>query len=131
MVGRSNLKIKNIITSIKNGYNLEEPSIKLKYNVFTFNILFFLYKQGYINGFLKKNNVLITYLKYKIDGFNFLFFFKKFHINKKKSYISLNELKKNYRHSYLYVLTTSKGILSGTTAVHYKQGGLVLFKIFT
>jgi len=130
MIGRSNLKIKNVITSIKNGYNSEEQYVKINYNLFTFNLLFFLYKEGYINGFLKKNKKLLIYLKYKNDSFNFLFFFKKFHINRKKSYISLNILKKNYRHSYLYVLTTTKGILNGTLAVHYKLGGLVLFKIF-
>ena len=124
--------LNKFITSIVNGYNANKKVIKLKKSKFTFKILIFLKNEGYINGFyINNNNSSFFYieLKYKLNGYKFINFFKSFNTVHKKYFISLKKLKRNFRHSYLYVLTTNLGILTGNLAVSKKVGGFVLFKL--
>jgi ribosomal protein S8 len=121
-----------LITSIVNGYNSNKKIIKIKKSKFIFKILIFLKNEGYINGFYIKNiksSIFFIELKYKLNGYKFINFFKSFNTLHKKYFISFKKLKRNYKHSYLYVLTTNFGILSGNMAVSKKIGGFILFKL--
>jgi ribosomal protein S8 len=124
--------LNKFITSIVNGYNSNKKIIKLKKSKFIFKILIFLKNEGYINGFYINNNKSSFFyieLKYKLNGYKFINFFKSFNTLHKKHFISLKKLKRNFRHSYLYVLTTNLGVLTGNLAVSKKVGGFVLFKL--
>lgn len=121
---KKNLSV--LFSNIINGYNNNVKVIKLPKNKFLFFILNFLYKKGYIYGFYLNKNLFFIELKYKLNGYKFINFFKTFNILHKKTYFSLKKLRRNYRHSNFYVLNTHKGILLGYDAVFHKIGGLVL-----
>ena len=131
------MKKTNIITlfsSIINGYKTNKKLIKIKRTVFIFKLLKFLYNEGYIFGFYTKtthSNYILIELKYNLNGFSFIFFLKNFSTKWKKneSYISLKFLKKRFRDSNKYVLSTTRGIINGYTAISYNLGGILLFKI--
>ena len=127
---RKNLN--RLFTAIVNGYNIQTKLVRVEKTYFIHAILKFLLDQGYIFGyFLKKNNdkFFFVELKYKRNGFNFLYFFKNFHLLHRKTFISYHQLVRNYRHSFNYVLTTEIGIITGNMAVYYRIGGFVLFKL--
>lgn len=127
-------KIKILFSSIINGYKTNKKIIKVKSTIFLFSLLKFLYKEGYIFGFYSKyptSPFIFIELKYNINGFSFIYFFKNFttNISKQNIYISSKYLKKHFTESNRYVLSTSKGIINGYTAVTYNLGGVLLFKI--
>lgn len=118
---------------------IENASLQKKSQVIVFKnklvilVLYFLYKEGYINGFSILNTTqIVVFLKYVENKP----MFKKFKIFLKpgrKTYMKWNEITKYYKNnmniSSKFVLSTSNGIMNLTQSYMKKFGGLLLFKI--
>ena len=125
-------KLNYLFAEIVNGYKAENKFIKIKSSKFILKVLFFLYKNGYVNGYhLSSTNrqIIYIFLKYKLNGYNFLNLFKYFIKNNKFKYTSYKKLKRYFSHSHLYVLSTTRGIITGSYSVFFKIGGFILFKV--
>ena len=74
-----------------------------------------------------KINVHINYIENKPIFKNIINLFKPGH----KYFISLKNIKKiNYKHNWLLIISTSKGLMNNYEAEENKLGGLVLMKIW-
>jgi ribosomal protein S8 len=127
------VSLNQLFINVVNGYRCEQKIIHVRKSKFLYNILNFLYKEGYIFGFYEKNprqKFFYIELKYKLNGYRFLNTFNKFIVLHRKSFISTKKLKRNYRYSFSLVLTTTKGIITGNLAAAYNVGGFILFKLY-
>jgi ribosomal protein S8 len=125
--------LSRLFTTIVNGYRCEQKIIHIKKSKFIYNILVFLYKEGYIFGFYNKNlreKKFYIELKYKLNGYKFLNTFNKFIVLHRKTFISTKQLKRHYCQSFSIVLATTRGIILGNIALAYNIGGFILFRIF-
>ena len=90
-------------------------------------------KEHFIKAFLNCNNAssYILFLKYARDNTPLIKDIKVISRPGKKIYVNLYNLKSLlYKNkSIFYILSTHKGILSGSDAIKLKIGGEILFKI--
>lgn len=127
---KKNFFVKSLFTSIINGYNNNNKIVSLKRsNKLLFLLVNFLYQNGYIFGYQITNKKIQLELKYKLNGFPFVYFYNNFKVLNYSYYYKLKKLKRNFRFSHCLILTTSLGILPGNLAVSFKIGGILLFKI--
>lgn len=127
-----NILLNQMLLMLKSGYSLKKKFIKIyKFNNLCLNVLYFLYKEGYIlcYNYDNLNCCFYIFLKYNnnLGAFHNLFLYSKF---KNKIYINYNLLKNYQSNMGMYVLSTSKGILSVNEAIEKKTGGVLLFFIF-
>lgn len=126
---RKNLK--QVLAIIKNGYKMDKKSVTCSLSNNTLNFLTFLLDQGYINGFAIQKPLysLDIYLKYSRFGSPIAFYFNHIAFQPMFTYLRLKKLRRFYFHSYVCILSTNIGLLSGDKAVFFNRGGLYLFKL--
>ena len=88
------------------GYSNYKKLVTIKKSKIIYKILKIFNQLGYINGFYLKNEFFIIELKYKLNGYKFLNFFKNLVIFKKRVFFSLKSLKRNYNHSNFYIISS-------------------------
>lgn len=127
-------EINVLFNSIVNGYFHKKHIVRVKNSNFSYSILKLLCEEGYIYGFhrcVEAERYLFVELKYDLSGLGYLTLFRNFqnpkHYNK---IISYKELKKNFRISNNYVLSTDEGVMTGARAIARKLGGIYLFTLY-
>lgn len=93
------------------------------------NICKYLFKIGLIDSYVVSFKRLIIYFSSLYEKKPILYI-KKISVPSRRVYISFFELDKNYRRRRnLFILSTSKGILTNKEAIKHKIGGELLFLI--
>lgn len=120
-----------MLAIIKNGYKADKKHVVCKLTTDITRILIFFLDRGYINGFSldKSQRLTEVYLKYSRFGSPISFYFNHIQVLPKFSYLSVKRLRRFYFHSYICVLSTNMGLLTGDKAVFFCRGGLYLFKL--
>jgi small subunit ribosomal protein S8 len=115
-----------LFSSIRNNQGTRQLFVKNKNIKFCNNILKILICKGFINSYVLEGLHVKIFLKYYNDK---PVIFKNILLNSKSSfisYISLCKLNKNYE---LFLLSTSRGILTDKEAIFFKLGGFIICKI--
>jgi len=122
--------IADMLTHIRNNLRQKNAVAEYKPTLLNLKILDILHHEGFIRGYkfsLNKKHVLIL-LKYK-EGKSIIQSLKCISKNSKQIFVSLKVLHKINNIFVLYILSTSRGILSQTEAIKQKVGGKVLCQI--
>jgi small subunit ribosomal protein S8 len=121
-----------IFSKLQNGFLSKKSKIVFTNNSkFLINFLNILINEGYIYGYklLKNQKNIIVYLKYinnqaTLNKIKFLSKKKKIYYLKKKNLLNLkNSLN-------LYIISTSKGLMTSKTAIKSNIGGKLICQIF-
>jgi len=127
--------LSDLCTRIRNGQKSRKLEIFVKKTQKTINILKVLKKEGFIRGYhINDKNILIL-LKYFTDKpvINIIEPILSYNKNKYisvKSLIQLKELKKkNNQGLGLFLLSTSKGVLSDYESIEQNIGGQIILRV--
>jgi small subunit ribosomal protein S8 len=129
--------ISDMISRIRNNLNKKFSDVIILNSKICLNILYILYRLGYINGFsILNKNYIKVYLKYSATGIPSIKQIKRIskqgnRIYCSKSYFKLN---KNLLHnmnsnSNVFILTTNKGVITANEMLLYNCGGEILLYI--
>lgn len=126
-----------LISQIENGKRAGLKTIELKEPIpkICFNILKVLYKEGFINGFYYKTNLqqknknIIVLLKYDRSGQSAIKNIKQISRPSKPVYINIKVLWKIKNGFGIFILSTSKGIMTDFDARLLNLGGEVLLSV--
>jgi len=128
--------IADMLTRIRNAQKAKFLSISFPYSNIKYEISKVLYKEGYIKScsikelvLSKKRNLEIE-LKYFDKGVPAIVKIDKVSRPGKRMYSSIKTLKEYYKGLGIYILSTSKGIISDKEALNYKVGGEIICKVF-
>ena len=126
--------IANFLTSIRNGQLSMNKVIVVSYSYVIHAILQILLSEGYIDGFTEKSkNSNIKFFEVKLKYYNGIPVINQIaRISKpgKRSYCSAKNMPKFYNGLGLYIVSTSKGIMSDCNARKSGVGGEILCGIF-
>lgn len=134
-----NYLVSDSFARIQNGLKANLFSVEILNSIYIENILKVLYEEGYILGytFNKTNNLLqktiTVLLKYDIFGKPLITKITTISTPGLRKYVTVKELislrKQNITLNKMYLLSTSKGILSDVNAIKYNLGGELICKI--
>nr|QEM01628.1 30S ribosomal protein S8 [Nephromyces sp. ex Molgula occidentalis] len=121
----------NLLIKIKNSYLNKKFYIYFKYNNFYYKLLTILKFYGYIKDFyilnIKYKKFLFINLKNSLKKIIFLKFFK---YNHKLYFLDLSQINILNKYYGLYLISTSKGIISVQLANKLKLGGNLICYIW-
>lgn len=118
-----------LINGVQQAIKFHKKSVNFKQGKISnlsFKILNILYKEGFINSFVIKNNQLFIYFKFDSMGFNVLRNLNLISKPSCKIYASPIFLWKIKKGNGIYILSTSKGIMTDLEARLLNIGGEVL-----
>ena len=124
----------DMLTRIRNGQMRGKDSVIMPASRFRGNVLDVLQREGYIKGFKKleiannKNEFKIE-LKY-VDGQPVIKSMSRVSKPGRRVYSKIKDLQRNFDGLGIYILSTSKGVLSDSEARVESVGGEILCKIF-
>ena len=126
-----------MIARLKNNINKKFADVIILNSKICLNILYILYRLGYINGFSILNCKYIkVYLKYSNTGISSIRKLKRISTQGNRVYCNKKYLKlnKNILHnlnsnSGTFILTTDKGIITTNEILLYNCGGEILLYI--
>lgn len=123
--------IANLSSNIYNNQQKYKHFFKCSISKFTIEIATVLFKENFIRGFfVKKNNhkaYMYMLLKY---GHKSKKFIKISRISKRFSTKNVNQISKYKNGLGLYIVSTSKGLMTNFKATKLKLGGSLIIKIF-
>ncbi len=118
--------ISNLFTCIRNSQKYHHSSASVSKTKMLLPIVDILYQFGYIVGYTVTSRTILIYLKtyQNRPGISEI---KRISTPGRKVYWNCNQLRKHGNSSYgLYIVSTSKGILSHISAISLNVGGKVL-----
>ncbi len=123
------ITLSKFLTIIQEGIKKKKLIVKVPINSIILNILWCLYKNGYISGYMIKDNIINIYLKY-YQGQTILVIIKQISKISCRIYYKNNKIFNEKKINNNYILTSSKGIiLTENVKNNNKIGGEILFKI--
>ena len=130
----SKFHIYSAISSINQALTKNSKCTSIVYTPFTLELVKVLYLNGFLNSFVKKqyftNNLLLLYFRHSL--ISRIKTIKPFSRPGHRRYISFKKLEHLLIQKSIHVtyyLNTSRGILSGSEALHYRIGGELLFTL--
>jgi small subunit ribosomal protein S8 len=129
--------ISDMISRLKNSSNKKLSDVIILNSKICLNILYILYRLGYINGFSILNKRYIkVYLKYSNIGMSSIRQITRIskqgnrvYCNKKYSKLNKNLLHNMNKNSGILIVTTNKGIITINEMLLYNCGGEILLYI--
>ena len=126
--------IADMLTRIRNAQKSKLMSISMPCSKIKCAILDVLQKEGYIKKYLVIKNGNISHievdLKYSINGNPAIREINRVSKPGKRIYSPIDKLKGYYNNMGIYILSTSKGVLSDRDAHSQKIGGEIICKVF-
>jgi len=119
----------NMLSIVNMGVKTNKLSVKVKFSKFNLLIIKFLYKKGFFRGFFIKDNSIFIFLKY-VNGKNVISSIDIISKPNTIKTINFKYLKQNSLRKGLTLVSTSKGLMSLSDCIFYKENGIILFKIF-
>lgn len=127
--------VSDLITRIRNAQMVYKKEVVAPYTKLSKSILDVLDKEGYIEGYSIDNednpsskNIVIN-LKYS-EGIPVISKIKRISKSGRRIYSSIDSMPKNYNGLGIYILSTSKGVVSDHYAREIGVGGEVLCSVF-
>nr|YP_010165757.1 ribosomal protein S8 [Imasa heleensis]QRR29770.1 ribosomal protein S8 [Imasa heleensis] len=121
--------ISDFITRLRNGIKHSKSWVECYSNNVSINILNVLYEQGYINGYQHlSDKCLKVNLKYDL-GRSVISDVSRVSKPGKRIYLNRKAIINLSNSTELYILSTSKGIMSSSKAMSLNIGGEALFSI--
>lgn len=126
--------ISDFLTRIRNAQMASLIRCRTHFSKLKCNILEILQKEGYILRYIyfqdQKNIFLEIYLKYLSNGYPVITEIHRVSKPSKRVYVKKREIKNYFNGMGMYILTTSKGVLSDNDAKYYNIGGEIICKVF-
>ncbi len=126
--------IADMLTRIRNAQKAKLLNVVLPHSKLKASILEVLKTEGYISGhevFSEgKINFINIELKYSPKGRGCIYEIKKVSKPSKRVYSPIKDLKGCYNKMGIYVISTSKGVLSDREAFRLGVGGEIICKVF-
>ncbi|WP_316355012.1 30S ribosomal protein S8 [Candidatus Trichorickettsia mobilis] len=126
--------IADMLTRIRNGQKARLINISLPCSKIKCAILDVLVAEGYVKGYEVSTNDNIgcieVELKYSSSGKPVISEIHRVSKPGKRVYSSIDKLKGYYNNMGIYILSTSKGVISDREAHHLKIGGEIVCKVF-
>jgi small subunit ribosomal protein S8 len=128
--------IADMLSRIRNAQKAKFLTVSFPYSNIKYQISKVLYSEGYIKAYTIKNSddpaqkSIELELKYLDKGLPGIVKIDKVSTPGRRIYSSIKDLKEYYKGLGIYVLSTSKGIVSDRDAVRYRVGGEVICKVF-
>lgn len=126
--------IADMLTRIRNGQKSKLITISLPGSKIKCAVLKVLQEEGYIKGYEVFNEQNIStievHLKYSVRGKPAIYKIDRVSKPGKRVYSSIGKLKGYYNNMGIYILSTSRGVLSDREAHNQKVGGEVICKVF-
>jgi ribosomal protein S8 len=117
------------LTIIYEGIKKKKLIVNVPINSIILNILWCLYKNCFISGYIVKDNKVKVFLKY-YQGQNILIILKQISKISCRIYYKNNKIYDEKKINNIYIITSSKGILlTENIKKNNKIGGEILFKI--
>ena len=119
------------IARIKNGYTSNLYSVDLRHSKYMVNVIKILYAEGFIRGYhLRIKNKIVVYLKYNMNNTSIIRELKLISRSSRKIYCSyLDLLYLTVYNNGIFVVSTSKGLMSSVDALKQKIGGKLIFYV--
>jgi len=126
--------IADMLTRIRNGQKSRLMTINLPHSKMKSAILDVLKEEGYIKSFdivYEQNKAqLQVELKYSLNGKPAIYEIHRVSKPSKRIYSSISDLKGYYNNMGIYILSTSKGVVSDRAAHSFGVGGEIICKVF-
>ena len=126
--------IGDMITRIRNAYKSKLVSVEVSFSAEKKKVLDVLVSEGYVSGYRTKDlvpfSIIEILLKYSGGGDPALLEIKRVSKPGKRMYCKVSELKPCYNGMGVYVVSTSKGVLSDASARSLGVGGELVCKVF-
>ncbi len=126
------MSVADLIIQIKNGYMARRESIEMPFSKFSESLLFKLKKLQYIEGYETEGDKVkrvTVFLKYD-EGVPALTDVKLFSTPGRRWYLSYSDIKPVLGGLGKAIVSTPKGLLTGSEARREKVGGELLFHIW-
>lgn len=122
--------IADMLTRIRNAQKSKLISVSLPASKMKSNILDVLKDEGYISNFsITENNITVN-LKYSRGGRPAISEIHRISKPGRRLYSSIKDLPGYYNNMGIYILSTSRGVLSDREALSRNVGGEVICKVF-
>jgi small subunit ribosomal protein S8 len=127
--------IADMLTRIRNAQKAKFLSVSYPHSNMKYEITKVLHSEGYIKSYSEKElggnkKSIEVQLKYLDKGIPAIIKIDKVSTPGKRIYSSIKDLKEYYKGLGVYILSTSKGIISDRDAAQNKVGGEVICKVF-
>lgn len=126
--------IADMLTRLRNGQKSKLMTVVCSYSKMKDDILKVLKEEGYIDGYQVLSSSTFAQieikLKYSINGKGAINEIHKVSKPGKRMYSSIDNLQGYYNYMGIYILSTSKGVISDRLARAYRVGGEVICKVF-
>ncbi|KAF8818188.1 30S ribosomal protein S8 [Rickettsia endosymbiont of Cardiosporidium cionae] len=122
----------DMLTRVRNAQSSKLISVSVITSKLNVSILSVLAEEGYIIGFNSNQSTNLTdvKLKYSRSGRAAIFEIHKVSKPGKRVYSAIRKLKNYYNNMGVYILSTSKGVMSDKNARSLNVGGEVVCKVF-
>ena len=126
--------IADMLTRIRNGQKSRLMSVVMPHSKMKCAVLNVLQEEGYVSGYNvmydgNKGTIEVG-LKYSSAGKPVISEIQRVSTPGKRIYCAIDELKGFYNNMGIYILSTSKGVISDRVAHNLKVGGEVICKVF-
>lgn len=126
--------IADMLTRLRNGQKSRLMTVSFPYSKMKSDVLKVLETEGYIDGYevLPGRNFsqIEVKLKYSASGEGVINEIHKVSKPGKRIYSSIDNLQGYYNNMGIYILSTSKGVISDHVARDFRVGGEVICKVF-
>lgn len=124
----------DMLTRIRNGQKSKLICVKCPYSKIKESVLSVLHEEGYISGYTINDTgsfkVIEIYLKFNSNGNGIISQIDRVSKPGKRETSSIKTLPSHYNGLGIYILTTSKGVLSDRKARNLGVGGEIICKVF-
>jgi small subunit ribosomal protein S8 len=125
----------DMLTRVRNAQKAKFLTVSFPYSNTKYEITKVLCDEGYIKSYsvkeVRKNcKVIDVVLKYFDKGKPAIVKIDRVSKPGKRIYSSISELPEYYKGLGIYILSTSKGVMSDRDAVNHKVGGEIICKVF-
>ena len=125
--------IADMLTRIRNAINVNKAQVDIPSSNMKESIARIMKDEGFISNYKviedKKQNVLRIDLKYNHDNESAILSLKKLSTPGRRLYINSSDLKPVYNNMGIWVLSTSKGVITNKAAKKLNVGGEVICEI--
>jgi ribosomal protein S8 len=122
-------KISIIMSAICYYQKLRRKTVVVSYSSIAPEFLNLLISEHLISNFTVLGDKIHILLKYNVNGDPILTSLKKFSSNRCRYYVCLEKLQRINRHFGIFILSTSLGFISHTTALQKRVSGTLLFHL--
>ncbi len=126
--------ISDMLTRMRNALKAKHGKVDIQSSKMKESLAKILKDEGFIKNYKviedKKQNMLRVYLKYNADEECAINKLKKLSTPGRRRYISVGELHPIYNNMGIWILSTSKGIMTNKAAKQLNVGGELICEIF-